>query len=377
MFRLTLRQLCLEPLRSCLTMVAIAAVIAVILVLRGFEQGLYEQSRSAVIDRGADLFVTQAGVTNFIAVRSSLRQRARRDVETIPGIVEAHPVTGFSVIYQNGGRKIPVYLMAYDKRGGPSEPLRGHLPRDSREAVVDRSLADKFDLGLGDPLVISEFEFRISGIATNATAFFMPFVFVNYDGMLDFVLDSDVAPDLSAFPLVSHLLVELEPGANAAAVATAIERSVDDVDVFLPEDMASNDMRMGQSLFGPVMGLLVNVAYGVGLLVVGLIAYAEVRGRMRTFGVLKALGFRLSQLASGVLIQTLILLVAAFPLGIVSGWIVARCIEFAAPLYRVPIFDTSALARTFVAGIAFALIGGILPLRLIASIDPVVAFKED
>lgn len=375
MFRLALRQFRFEPLRSSLTMAAIAAVIAVILVLRGFEQGLYQQSRTAVADRRADLFVTQAGVTNFVAVRSSLRQLARRDVEAQAGIVEAHPVTSFSVIYEKDGRKVPVYIMVYDTRGGPAELLAGNLPETAREAVVDRSLAHKFDLSLGDPLLISEFEFRISGIAANAAAFFMPFVFVTYDGMLDFVLKSDIAPDLSLFPLVSHLLVELEAGAEARAVAAAIEAAVDDVDVYLPEEMAQNDVGMGQSLFGPVMGLLVSIAYVVGLLVVGLIVYADVRGRTRSFGVLKALGFRLSQLASGVMIQTLIFLVAAFPVGVVLGWSAAACIELVAPLYRVPIFDASALARTFVAGVAFALLGGLLPLRLIAAIDPVLAFK--
>ncbi len=377
MFRLALRQFRFEPVRSSLTMTAIAAVIAVILVLRGFEQGLYQQQRTAVIDRGADLFVVQAGVTNFVAVRSSLRQLARREVEAHAGIVEAHPVTSFPVIYEKGGHKVPVYMMVYDTRGGPAQLLEGHLPEASREAVVDRSLAHKFDLALGDPLVISEFGFRISGIASNAAAFFMPFVFITYDGMLDFVMESEIAPDLSAFPLVSHLLVELEPGVEAARVAAAIEGDVVDVDVYSPEEMAQNDVEMGQSLFGPIMGLLVSVAYVVGLLVVGLIVYADVRGRMRTFGVLKALGFRLSQLAAGVTIQTLLFLVAAFPLGVVLGWGVAECIEFLAPLYQVPVFDASALARTFAAGIVFALLGGMLPLRLIAGIDPVLAFKEN
>ncbi len=375
MFRLALRQFQFDLLRSSLTMAAIAAVIAVILVLRGFETGLYEQSRAAVLDRGADLFVAQTGVTNFVAVRSSLHQLARREVEAIEGVVEAHPVTSFSVIYQNGGQKVPVYILVYDIRGGPANLLAGHMPATAREVVVDRSLAHKFDLALGDPLVISAFEFRVSGVAADSAAFFMPFVFITYDGMLDFVMKSDIAPDLSAFPLVSHLLVELEPDVKADDVAVVIESVVDNVDVYLPKQMALQDVQMGQGLFGPVMGLLVSVAYVVGLLVVGLIVYADVRGRMRMFGVLKALGFRLSHLTSSVMIQTLMYLVAAFPLGTLLGWIVATLIEFVAPLYRVPIVDADGLAQTFFAGIFFAVLGGMVPLRLIATIDPIVAFR--
>ena len=132
MVQLAVRQLHADPLRSALTMAAIAAVIAVILVLRGFEQGLYQQSRDAVLGRGADLFVVQSGVQNFVAVRSSLRQLARRDVEEVPGVAEAHPITSFSVIYEKDSRKVPIYLMVYDKAGGPGRLVEGHAARSAR-----------------------------------------------------------------------------------------------------------------------------------------------------------------------------------------------------------------------------------------------------
>jgi hypothetical protein len=80
-FTLTLRQLRLEALRSSLTVLAIAAVIAEILIIEGFLAGLYLQLRQAVLNRGGDLVVTQAGIGNFIAARSILPQTARLDVE--------------------------------------------------------------------------------------------------------------------------------------------------------------------------------------------------------------------------------------------------------------------------------------------------------
>lgn len=272
---------------------------------------------------------------------------------------------------------MPVYLMVYDTLGGPAVLREGRLPAGDREAVVDRSLADRFSLGIGDRFVIADFEFSVAGLANDAAAFFMPFVFISYDGLLEFILKSDIAPDLSAFPLVSHLLVELEPGADPLAVARVIEASVAGVDVYTPAEMAQNDVELGMGLFGPVLGLLVGISYVVGVLVVGLIIYADVRGHRRTYGVLKALGFRLRHLAAGVAAQTLLLLVLAFPLGTLFGWAAASCIEIAAPLYRVPILDPEGLVRTFGAGVAFALAGGMLPLRAIAAIDPIVAFRGD
>ena len=61
MGRLIYRQLRLDSVRTALTSVALAAVVAVILVLEGFNEGLITQLGRAVTDRGADLIVTQSG----------------------------------------------------------------------------------------------------------------------------------------------------------------------------------------------------------------------------------------------------------------------------------------------------------------------------
>ncbi len=375
MLRLALRQLQLDRGRTLLMLLVIGAVIGVVLILRGFEQGLYLQSREMVLGRRADLFVVQAGVANFVAVRSSLRQLARAEVEAVKGVRQAHPVTAFPVIYEQAGKQVPIYVLVYQDRGGPKKLRRGRLPHADREAVIDRALAESFGISVGDPLILSEFEFRVSGISDKTSAFFMPFIFISYDGMLEFIFQSEIAPDLSTFPLVSFLLVELDPGAGPNAVKVSIETNVSDVDVWTPQQLAYNDEQMGSNLFGPVLGLLIGLAYVVGFLVVGLIVYAEVHGRLRDFGVLKALGLRLSQLVSSIILQTLILLLVAFPLGVFIAWGTAACIEWIVPLYRVPILDPSGLVRTLVACMVFSVLGGLIPLRLVASADPMIAFK--
>jgi len=261
MGRLIYRQLRLDSVRTALTSVALAAVVAVILVLEGFNEGLITQLGRAVTDRGADLIVTQSGVSNLTATRSVLPQFARRDVEAVAGVVAAHPLTGLPVIYAEGAQRTPIMLMVYDTAGGPREVITGQLPAEPREMVVDRSLAKKHNLAVGDALVISDFEFTISGIADGAAAFFTPFGFARYDDLIDFYFESDVAADISTFPLLSFLLVELSPGADRVAVAAAIEANVPAGDVFLPEALAAEDKGLGRVLFGPVLKLLIAVGY--------------------------------------------------------------------------------------------------------------------
>lgn len=376
MLRFIFRQLAFDPLRTALTSTALACVVAVILVLEGFNEGLVAQLGDAVRARQADLIVTQAGVSNMTAARSVLPQFTRRDVEAVAGVAAAHPLTGVPVIYAQGERRTPVFLFVYDDDGGPERVVAGNTVREQRDIVIDRSLAIKYDLAPGDPLVIADFEFRISGVTSGAAAFFTPFAFVRYDDLIDFYFESDVAADISTFPLLSFLLVEVASGADRAAVAEAIERDVPQGDVFFPERLAAEDEQLGRDLFGPVMKLLIGVGYGIGVLVTGVIMFAAVNARQHEFGVLKALGFSHRFLSASVMLEASALALFAIPVGILLAALIGSAIEVSMPLYRVLSTEPVPVARTAVACLVFALLGALVPVRLVRGLDPGQVFRS-
>jgi ABC-type antimicrobial peptide transport system permease subunit len=374
MFRLAWRQLQLDPLRTLITAFALGSVIAVVLILQGFEQGQYHQLESLVQNRKGDLIAAQAGVANFIAVRSTIPQLARGEVEAVEGVLSAHPITAIPVIYEKANRRTPVYVLVYDTKGGPASITHGDDIRDGRDIVIDGSLAKKYDINLGDTFVISDFEFNVSGF-TSETAFMMPFAFISYDGMIDLYLESEIAPDLSTFPLLSYMLIELDPTADRDAVARRIESQIPSVDVFSSEKLAARDVSLGRSFFGPIMGLLVTVAYVIGLLVIALVMYADVRGRLRSFAVLKALGFPQSRLSRAVLLQALLLLAIALPVAVLLGQSLAAFIHSTAPLYLVRVFEPIVFGQTIAASLVFAILGALFPLHLVRRSDPMIAFE--
>ena len=376
MLRFLYRQLSFDPPRTALTATALAAVVAVILILEGFNEGLVAQLGDAVTERRADLIVTQAGVSNMTAARSVLPQFTRRDVEAVGGVAAAHPLTGVPVIYAQGDRRTPIFLLVYDSGGGPERLAEGTDVTDPRDIVIDRSLAVKYGLKPGDPLVISDFEFTISGIADGAAAFFTPFGFARYDDLIDFYFESDVAADISTFPLLSFLLVELEPGANREAVADAIERDVSQGDVFFPEDLAAEDEALGRVLFGPILKLLIGVGYVIGVLVTGILMFATVNARRHEFGVLKALGFGHRFLSVAVLLEAILLALVAIPLGVGLAALAGTVIEMFLPLYRILSTEPVPVLRTAVACLAFAAVGASLPVRVIRRLDPALVFSS-
>jgi len=245
-----------------------------------------------------------------------------------------------------------------------------------RDIVIDESLAVLYDLNVGDPFVVADYEFRVAGIAEQASALFTAFSFINYDDMIDFFFDSDLIGDISNFPLLSYLLVELEPGSDKNIIAAEIEKMESDGDVFTPEQLSANDVELGKTLFDPVMGVLIAVAYGIALLVVGMIMFTAVHARLANFGVMKALGFPNHVLAKGMMLESLAMMILAFPLAILIAEFGAWIVETNVPLYRVPVMEVAPLTRTFIAAVVLGMLGAYLPYRLIAKLDPAIVFRS-
>jgi ABC-type antimicrobial peptide transport system permease subunit len=252
----------------------------------------------------------------------------------------------------------------------------GSLAVAPREIVIDESLAVLYDLKIGDPFVVAEFEFRVSGIATRASALFTAFAFITYDDMIDFFFYSDLVGDISNLPLLSYLLVELQPDAERARVRAAIEAVEPEADVFSPGELALNDVALGRNLFGPVIGVLITAGYIIALLVVGMIMFASAHARLRNFGVKKALGFSNRALVFEMVLEALIFVLLSFPLALLLASLAGWLIETLVPLYLVPVLELAPLLRTLVAALVLAVIGAYLPYRLIARLDPALVFRN-
>tara|TARA_R110001592_G_scaffold254129_3_gene517534 strand:+ start:84379 stop:85458 length:1080 start_codon:yes stop_codon:yes gene_type:complete len=355
---------------------AVAAVVAVILLLEGVYAGQLDQLRSNVIKRGADLIVVQAGVSDMIAVRSILPQFARQDVEAVEGVTSAAPLASIALIYEQGGQRTPISLFVYDTDGGPTNLVAGHPISNDREIIIDQSLARKYRLEPGDPFELSDFEFRIAGISQGDAAYFTSFGFVLFDDLLDFYFESDLADDISTFPMLSFLLVKLGKYQKQDVVAERIEEAVPSADVFLPEALADRDAALGRITLGPIFGMMIGVAYIVGLLVTGIIMFAAINGRRHSLGVLKALGFSNGYLLRVVILEALLLASLAIPVGTLLAILLAMLIQALAPLYLILPTETIPLIRTSLACWVFAIAGSLLPVYMIYKLDPGMVFRS-
>jgi putative ABC transport system permease protein len=361
--------------RTVLSIVVVAAAIALVLVFEGFRVGLYEQVRAFPEGLPADLIAAQAGVSNILGARSVLPQSARGDVEAVPGVKAAHPLGGVPVIYSRGDQSTPVYVVAYDTAGGPRRVVAGREIAEKDEIIVDVALARKYGFAPGDSVEFVGHRFTIVGLSADGTNFFDPYVFARLEDLVDLYLAGDLPENVAMDAAVSFLLIELEPGADRAATRAEIERNVPSVDVLTPAELAANDVRRAQGFMGPPLNLLVGVAYVVGVLLVGVTLYASVLAHLREFGIMKAIGAPAALLRREVVGEALAVCALAFIIGMTMAIGVALLIRSAMPAYLVEPLEVHALARTAIGVGLMACLGALLPIHRVAAVDPASVFK--
>lgn len=376
MIRLAIRQIRSYPLRSSLTCGGVASVLAVILVLQGFREGLSSQLRAIALERGADLIAAQSGVENMVGARSVIPQLARGAVEGVAGVRAAYPMTIVPVIYEQEGRKSPVFLTAVDSIGAVPPVLSGRGLEDEGDVLVDRSLARIFDLSPGDAWTVGGYDFHVAGVVEPTAALWTSFAFLSFESLIEFYFEADLANDLSAFPLVSYLLVRVDEGSDRESVAARIEAAVLDVDVHTPEEVAANDEALGETMMGVIIDVLIAVGYAAGLLVIALFMFTTAEWRRRDLGVLKALGFTDRAVLASVISEAGLLTALAMPVGVALAVGLSTIVTRAFPLYAIRPTEPLPLLQVIAAGTLFALLGAAAPWRLIRDIEPMEVFRR-
>lgn len=375
MLRLVIQQLRFDKTNSAITILALSFAIAVILIFQGFEQGQYEQLKLATINRGSDLIVVQSKVNNFMATRSVIPQSARESIEAVSGVTDVHPLTTLPVVYRKNGLQTPIYLIVFDTKGGPSNLVSGTVENRGNSIVIDETLAKKYKLTVSDTMLLSDYSFRISGI-TKEAAFMTPFAFINYDGLIDFFMESEVASDLSSFPLLSFLLIDTSKEKDIQKIQHDIEKSVRSVDVFLPDSLAQNDVSLGKGFYKPILGLLTAVGFTLGSLLICILMFSAVQRNQREFSIMLALGFETRSLIHYTLMLSGVLISVSFIFGIGLSQLIAYQIEETRPVYYFAILHPYVLLKATAMVLFFALIGAVFPYISMRKYDPVTALRN-
>lgn len=368
MLRLLLRSLLFDRTRTLLSLLAVGSAILLVVVLEGFQAGLWQQVRAYREHLPVQLVAAPAGASDAMQVRSGLDPAVAAQVGAVSGVQQVYPQVSVPAIFDHGGVKTPVSIVGYGGPGGPWRLRAGSEPGPG-ELVMDYALARKHGLRLGGTAPIFGRDFTITGFSDGTSSMLGSYIFLPLDDAF-----SVLSPGGGGAP--NLLLVQTAPGSDIAAVRRAIEVAVPAVDLLTPAELAANDVAVVQELMGSTIDLMVAVAYIVGILVIGLTLYAAVFERLREVGIMKAVGVGNRRLSGFVLGQAAVFIVVGFALGLAGALGIAALVDWVAPQYAVEPLVAGVLLRSGVAALVMAALASLLPIKQVAGVDPALVFRQ-
>lgn len=361
------RQLLAEPAKIAVSVLAIAAAVALVLLLTGLRRGIGEQA-TLYLGRQPPVLVGQAGARNFMAQTSVLPEILGDRLERVPGVAEATPISQqFAMLTLHGRRVLPL-LVGFDpgRLGGPWSLAAGRIPRTPDELVLDRVLAEEHGLEVGSIVSYRGTPLRIVGLSRGTTAWMAPLAFATRATLNALNRQPQTA---------SFFLVGTEDGVSPGGLAARIERAMPGVAALTTDEAAANDRKLFTGAFDGILLWMVAIGFAVAILVIGLTVYTSTSERAREYATLKAIGLRRGRLFGLAAAQAGVLALAGTLVG--TGLALAGLVAAAAvaPKYLI-VLSAGSVAQMTVAALVMALIAALVPVRFLARLDPAAAFRR-
>jgi putative ABC transport system permease protein len=214
MIRLAFRNLFQNKARLVISVGGVSLALLLIPSLDAVFTGVERQVTAYIDSSRADIIVAQSGVRNMHMASSSLPDSVRRKVRAVPGVALVTPILYLTnnVVYED--ERNLAYIIGLPENaemGGPWKISSGRsLPGDG-EVIIDRTIAEKAGIRLGDEVEILGEEFEVTGLSEGLASLVNSVAFISMD---DF---GDLRGNYRTF----SFLVKVNPAESPEAVAPA------------------------------------------------------------------------------------------------------------------------------------------------------------
>jgi putative ABC transport system permease protein len=362
------RNLFSDRTRFAISVGGVAVAILLILTLLGIYRGTVDQSTVFIDNTKADLWVGQAGAHDMFHTFSVLSEDLVDELATVPGVKEIHPLVTRTTSTKIDGRSNNIIVTGYHPDtgiGGPWDIIEGNDTPGSGEVILDKVTMRTNDLDLGDTIAVEGKPHMISGVAQGTNIMIFQYAFVDIEGIRDFLGPGRV----------SFLMVQLEEPTAAESIKQEISAQYPDLSVFTRDQFALNNAALFRDSFLPIIGVIVVIAFIIGVAIVGLVVYTATLEKYREYGILKAVGASGPKLFKIVFEQSMLSSLIGYIVGVMLAFGVALIISELVVQVNFA-FSWAHFVSAFGAELLMSLIAAYIPIRKINSIDPVIVFKE-
>ncbi|HEY2495829.1 MAG TPA: ABC transporter permease [Candidatus Angelobacter sp.] len=356
-----------RPVRSFISILAVAIEVTMILLMVGLMLGILNDTKDRQRGLGADVIVRPPGSANFGAFSSAPASVRYADVlMKQPHVAAVAPVvlqttTSLTNIEILNGIDLP----SFESVGGPLIYLKGGPFQGPYDMIVDDIYASANKVHVGSRINVLNHEFRVSGIVPHGR------------GARRYVPMKTLQDLIGAENKASVFYVKVDDAKNTDTVVNELKGTLPNFVITSTREwmqLMTPDNIPGLST---VIKVVIGIAVIIGFIVIFQSMYTAVMERTREIGILKSLGASKAYIVRVILRETLLLAVA----GIVAGFIIsmagrAGLVHRFPTLTVLPITWKWAIYATVIA-IGGAMLGAIYPAFKAAQKDPIDALAYE
>jgi len=367
MNRMIVANLVHRPVRSLISIVAVALEVAMILLIVGFSLGMLQDSRTRTAGIGADVIVLPPG-SSFIAglTGSPMPIKVAGVLAKLPHVERVAPV--ITQVSTAGALEIiaGIDLASYEGMSGGFHYLKGGPFQGPNDVIVDDLFAQSKHAKIGDTIEILNNPFHICGIVERGKG---GRKFLPLSTLQDLTGGKDKA---------SVMYLKLDDPANADTVVDEIKQ-VPGMERYVASSMATYLSMMtpnhipGLSTF---IDVVIGIAVVIGVLVIFQAMYTAVMERTREIGILKSMGASKPYIVNVVLRETALLAIGGILLGILGSVAARALIHNRLPLTPM-VLALGWIARAALIALASAVAGAVYPAFKAAQKDPIDALAYE
>ncbi len=367
MNRMIVGNLVYRPLRSLISVVAIALEVTMILLIVGLSLGMLQDSRTRTAGIGADVLVMPPG-SSFISglTGAPMPIKVGEVLAKLPHVERWAPVV--TQVSSAGSLEIiaGIDLPSYESMSTGFHYREGGPFQGPFDALVDDLFGQSKHAKVGDTIEILNNKFRICGIVERGKG---GRKFIPLKTMQDLIGARDKA---------TIIYLKLDDPANADIVVDEIKH-VPGMDRYFVNTMASYLAMMTTGNY-PGLSTFIDVVVGIsvviGFIVIFQAMYTAVMERTREIGILKSMGASKLYIVNVVLRETVLLALGGIVLGIVISLASRIALAHRFPLLQV-VVDRGWILRATLIAIAGAIAGALYPAFKAAQKDPIDALAYE
>jgi putative ABC transport system permease protein len=372
MNKMVLSNLAHRPLRTAISVVAIAIEVTLILLIVGLSIGILNDSAERQKGIGADVMVSPPGSQLITGVGGSPAPIKIADVlRKQPHVAAVAPIAmqmntagNVEIIY--GIDLDPNSPNDFNKLRSPLRYLSGGPFQGPDDMIVDDYFATQKNLKVGDTQRLLNHDFRISGIVLHGK------------GARKFLPLATLQDLTGSGNKVSMFYLTVDDPKNIDSAIAGI-KSVPGMEAYGVRSMNEYlSMMTVQSI--PALSTFINVVIGVsviiGFLVIFQSMYTAVMERTREIGILKSLGANKLYIVNVILRETIVLAIFGIIVGIAFSALARIGIRHKFPLMTI-ITPGEWMLRAAIIAIIGAILGALYPALKAAQKDPIDALAYE